>query len=800
MEGLLRAWKDGGQIREQCNGLRERGCQVLKKDCGVWDIFVRVLELSHTMHSNAVFVLVAAILATVAFAGSGPIIHGLPGSTPGAVMPSEAADPSTSSNSLTPMNVRRRRLFASAIAGLMPGVNAFSNIVGAVQGILNLFGSHSHEALVGTFQNQGYSDYFQDTEVFVKVGLPTNMFNAYMKGVKGQMPGLLELIDVPPQYKRGVEHMIKYALYTDSDVWNQQSATFSIGNGGQARNFQLFTYKDDACDKFTIIIVNVKSSFKLGNDIFVVSKGRATLGGAFSTTKLTFQEKPASISVSDVDFVSRYFTAMAMKRISESIEVANFKSVPTCRGIAPQPATLPPTQRSCPRGRVRDPRGKCVKDKKRGSKKKGKRRPLAKKKGKRRPRALYVDFYDDDEEDVLGWNPGVATGYARIPYYRRLQSIPMNVPRRRLFASAIGGLMPGVNAVSNIVGAVQGILNLFGSQTSETLVGAFRNQGFSTYDSNTELFVRIGMPTKYFEAYMKTLMWQIIKVPRKYTNAIKHLVTYGQIVDDNTWQQQSATFSIGDGGKAKNFQVFTSRDTRCGKMNIIVLNTMSTFELGDDTFVISKSKATFGGAFSKTKLSFVEKPAALRLADVEFVSHYFTAMAMKEVSQAEEVANVKNKPTCNSQLDMDDDEGDGLGYAVPSSDYQSQYYTYYYTPYNYRRLQWMRKDVPRRRVYAVPSSDYQSQYYTTYYYTPYNYRRLQWMRKDVPRRRATFVGGHQLGSIGPAWLRGEIEKPLGEKNMGTWIALMYTPEQQERLNVDAEGNARASGRLLRAFE
>eukprot|EP00440_Ansanella_granifera_P059497 gb/GFBE01064486.1/.p1 GENE.gb/GFBE01064486.1/~~gb/GFBE01064486.1/.p1 ORF type:complete len:408 (+),score=94.94 gb/GFBE01064486.1/:1-1224(+) len=41
--------------------------------------------------------------------------------------------------------------------------------------------------------------------------------------------------------------------------------------------------------------------------------------------------------------------------------------------------------------------------------------------------------------------------------------------------------------------------------------------------------------------------------------------------------------------------------------------------------------------------------------------------------------------------------------------------------------------------------------------------------------------------IGPAWTRGEIEKPAGTRNMGTWTALVYTEEQQRRLGVDEQG-------------
>ncbi|CAE7532766.1 unnamed protein product [Symbiodinium pilosum] len=41
--------------------------------------------------------------------------------------------------------------------------------------------------------------------------------------------------------------------------------------------------------------------------------------------------------------------------------------------------------------------------------------------------------------------------------------------------------------------------------------------------------------------------------------------------------------------------------------------------------------------------------------------------------------------------------------------------------------------------------------------------------------------------VGPAWTRGEMERPAGRKNMGTWIAGVYTEEQQRRLGVDEFG-------------
>lgn len=42
--------------------------------------------------------------------------------------------------------------------------------------------------------------------------------------------------------------------------------------------------------------------------------------------------------------------------------------------------------------------------------------------------------------------------------------------------------------------------------------------------------------------------------------------------------------------------------------------------------------------------------------------------------------------------------------------------------------------------------------------------------------------------LGPAWTRGEMERPEGEREMDGWTAAVYTLEQQARLGVDEEGN------------
>ena len=57
---------------------------------------------------------------------------------------------------------------------------------------------------------------------------------------------------------------------------------------------------------------------------------------------------------------------------------------------------------------------------------------------------------------------------------------------------------------------------------------------------------------------------------------------------------------------------------------------------------------------------------------------------------------------------------------------------------------------------------------------------------------AFIVGPSSAGAssvIGPAWTRGEFEKPAGQRDMGGWTSAFYTHEQQLRLRVDEYGAA-----------
>jgi len=68
------------------------------------------------------------------------------------------------------------------------------------------------------------------------------------------------------------------------------------------------------------------------------------------------------------------------------------------------------------------------------------------------------------------------------------------------------------------------------------------------------------------------------------------------------------------------------------------------------------------------------------------------------------------------------------------------------------------------------------------------YTEEQQARLGVDEAGKKVVEGESVTAVGPAWTRGEIEAPAGEKDMGGWTASVYTEEQQARLGVDADGH------------
>ena len=213
------------------------------------------------------------------------------------------------------------------------------------------------------------------------------------------------------------------------------------------------------------------------------------------------------------------------------------------------------------------------------------------------------------------------------------------------FQQLIGAAQSTIGVVNGAVGAVQQVLNLFGKQSSESLVGQFTNQGFSKFNQNTRISATT-LPTAIFDSWAKDAMKNLYNVPKKHSQGIKHMVKYAKYVDNDSWLSLQGTFDISSGGQSNQIQLFTSRDTECERMNVVFIVTSTKFKLKPDLFIISKSSSRLGGAFSETKLQWKSKNAALKTEDLKFVSEYFLALGMGQIQQSQTIAKYAGTRNC----------------------------------------------------------------------------------------------------------------------------------------------------------
>lgn len=234
---------------------------------------------------------------------------------------------------------QRRRLAAGAFAALLAGINGISGTVQsatqAVQGVVNLFGKTSSETIVQNLKDQGFKKFFAKTDVKI-VSMHTTVWDAYVRSA------MKTVWKFPKKHKEGAEELLRMATKVYKQEWETLDTTFDEQTGGRSKNFQIMTYRKTKCETMHAVIIRPDIRYKLKEDMFVISKQKTKLGGAFSTTKLVYKKMPRGLSIDDIKFVTEYFQVMALQKLAESrTKIMNYEE-PCEAEYKPPPEPIDP--------------------------------------------------------------------------------------------------------------------------------------------------------------------------------------------------------------------------------------------------------------------------------------------------------------------------------------------------------------------------------------------------------------------------------------------------------------------------
>ena len=211
------------------------------------------------------------------------------------------------------------------------------------------------------------------------------------------------------------------------------------------------------------------------------------------------------------------------------------------------------------------------------------------------------------------------------------------------FKELIGNIQDTLGIIDQGVDLFGKVMDLFGSETSETLEREFTERGYESFVAKTQVKKGTNVRMKDYRAEMKSALQNMDifkKMPKSYKRQVAATVSafYQIPKEEGTWYDTDFVFKAGTKGKAHSIHIYFYRQandfTRCDNFHYLIMGNTFDFEMADDIFVISKSKSSMGGRFKSTKLEWKKRDAAIKEADITFITATFQATALGVIESA----------------------------------------------------------------------------------------------------------------------------------------------------------------------
>eukprot|EP00942_MAST-04A_sp_MAST-4A-sp1_P007746 g7746.t1 len=169
-------------------------------------------------------------------------------------------------------------------------------------------------------------------------------------------------------------------------------------------------------------------------------------------------------------------------------------------------------------------------------------------------------------------------------------------------------------------------MDLFGSETSETLEREFTERGYESFVAKTQVKKGTNVRMKDYRAEMKSALQNMDifkKMPKSYKRQVAATVSafYQIPKEEGTWYDTDFVFKAGTKGKAHSIHIYFYRQandfTRCDNFHYLIMGNTFDFKMADDIF-----------------LEWKKRDAAIKEADITFITATFQATALGVIESA----------------------------------------------------------------------------------------------------------------------------------------------------------------------
>jgi hypothetical protein len=117
--------------------------------------------------------------------------------------------------------------------------------------------------------NLGFDEMASTTIVQMYKGLPETKFEAFKTMIMNQA-------DVPADKRDSFNDWWELAEFTDAQQWQYQNTAYRKDNNGDAKTLTMMFNKDEATNKYTFLVADIKATFHVADDIYIWQKSKST--------------------------------------------------------------------------------------------------------------------------------------------------------------------------------------------------------------------------------------------------------------------------------------------------------------------------------------------------------------------------------------------------------------------------------------------------------------------------------------------------------------------------------------------
>lgn len=132
---------------------------------------------------------------------------------------------------------------------------------------------------------------------------------------------LMDSLEVPENKREAFAAKVNLMPHMSDGEFSVYDLTYTSGPGGDCKYVCIIMVNDRVKNTSSFMVSDIRASFHLAPDIFVIQKSKSSLGGLFSSSSIEFQYHDRPITPEDMAIVFDFFKMVAFSGFAKALDI-----------------------------------------------------------------------------------------------------------------------------------------------------------------------------------------------------------------------------------------------------------------------------------------------------------------------------------------------------------------------------------------------------------------------------------------------------------------------------------------------